>query len=128
LIEQWRGRLEAMRGLRVGINWRGNPITRYRDIPIELFESLGQLPGVTLISLQKGEGGQRSEVGGPRSEVGGPRSEVGGPRSENRGGGEAGSAIADLGEFDTASGAFMDTAGGIVKLRPGVYCGTAGSA
>jgi len=56
LVAQWREKLEPGRGLKIGINWRGRPVTRNRDIPMECFRLLADLPGVCLISLQKGEG------------------------------------------------------------------------
>lgn len=59
LVDAWRKRLERIPGLRVGIAWQGNPAfdgDRYRSIPLEQFEPLAKLPGVRLISLQKGFG------------------------------------------------------------------------
>jgi len=59
----WRKRLEQVPGFRIGINWHGRPgkgAFRYRNIPLECFAPLADLPGVQLISLQKGAG--RSEL------------------------------------------------------------------
>ena len=56
LVELWRERLANVKGFRIGINWQGRegrgPYRR-RDIPLERFERLAELPGVRLISLQK---------------------------------------------------------------------------
>jgi Flp pilus assembly protein TadD len=59
LVEQWRSRLEALPGFKVGISWRGNPHhkwDRHRSIPLAKFAPLASVPGVRLISLQKGPG------------------------------------------------------------------------
>jgi tetratricopeptide (TPR) repeat protein len=61
-IAHWSRRLRALPGLRVGIAWQGNPAVekliwaRGRSIPLAALEPLAQLPGVRLISLQKGPG------------------------------------------------------------------------
>jgi len=61
-IVQWKQRLRALPGLRVGIAWQGNPAVekliwaRGRSIPLAALEPLAQLPGVQLVSLQKGPG------------------------------------------------------------------------
>ena len=54
----WRRRLPSS-GFRVGIAWAGNPThpdDRLRSIPLASFSALAALPGVHLISLQKGHG------------------------------------------------------------------------
>jgi tetratricopeptide (TPR) repeat protein len=63
LVEQWRQQLEAATevrgGLRIGIAWQGNPKfgqDRRRSIPLASFAPLARLPGVTLVSMQKGFG------------------------------------------------------------------------
>ena len=63
LVERWRTRLAALddrpAGLRVGIVWQGNPghaADRWRSVSLEQFAPLAELPGVRLISLQKGDG------------------------------------------------------------------------
>jgi tetratricopeptide (TPR) repeat protein len=57
-IDQWSKRLPA--GVfRVGIAWQGNPaapVDKGRSIPLTAFAPLGRIPGVRLISLQKGSG------------------------------------------------------------------------
>ena len=61
-ITQWKQRLRALPGLRVGIAWQGNPAVeklmwaRGRSIPLADLEPLAHLPGVSLVSLQKGSG------------------------------------------------------------------------
>jgi tetratricopeptide (TPR) repeat protein len=58
----WAKRLQALAGLKVGIAWQGNPAVekliwaRGRSIPLAALEPLARLPGVSLISLQKGPG------------------------------------------------------------------------
>jgi tetratricopeptide (TPR) repeat protein len=59
LIEQWRQRLMGLAGIKIGIAWQGNPKyrgDRFRSIPLRDFAPLAQVPGVRLISLQKGLG------------------------------------------------------------------------
>jgi tetratricopeptide (TPR) repeat protein len=61
-IGRWAQRLRALPGLRVGIAWQGNLAVerlvwaRGRSIPLAALEPLAQLPGVSLVSLQKGAG------------------------------------------------------------------------
>ena len=61
----WRERLEAISGFKIGIVWQGNPriqqpgcraADRKRSMPLAQFEPLARLPGVRLVSLQKGYG------------------------------------------------------------------------
>jgi hypothetical protein len=55
----WAERLASYPGLKVGIAWQGNPNyrgDRFRSIPLSAFAPLAAVPGVTLISLQKGSG------------------------------------------------------------------------
>ena len=61
-VAAWQGRLENLPGFRVAIGWQGNPQyrgDRQRSIPLEHFAPLAAVPGVRLISLQKGEGTQQ---------------------------------------------------------------------
>ncbi|HEY2413241.1 MAG TPA: tetratricopeptide repeat protein [Pirellulaceae bacterium] len=96
LVEEWRERLAGIRGFRIGINWhgrRGQGEHRKRDIPLEYFAALAQLPGVSLIGLQKSLG------------------------IDERGRTSGCNPIVDLGaEFDTGHGAFMDTAAIMMNL------------
>ena len=98
-ITHWTQRLRALPGLRVGIAWQGNPVVekliwaRGRSIPLAALEPLAQLPGVRLVSLQKGPGlEQLRDV----------------PFAER---------IVDLsGELDRGPDAFLDTAAVIAGL------------
>ena len=90
LIDEWREKLAQYSGLKVGIAWQGSRTyrgDRYRSIPLSCFAPLAQVPGIRLLSLQKGPGvDQISPL-----------------RDEFR--------IVDLGsEIDERSGPFMDTA------------------
>jgi FkbM family methyltransferase len=61
-VEQWREELAALPGFKVGIAWKGNPgnvLDRVRSVPLAMFEPLAKVPGVTLISLQKGVGSEQ---------------------------------------------------------------------
>jgi tetratricopeptide (TPR) repeat protein len=88
LVEYWRARLADVRPLRIGVNWRGRQGTgafRQRDIPLEFFIALAQLPGVRLINLQKDGQQELAAV--------------------------TNSTVVELGNtVDTERGAFMDTA------------------
>ena len=81
---------ERKRRFLVGIAWQGNPTHRYdrqRSIPLAHFESLARVPGVHLISLQKGPGTEQLRDLAGRFTV------------------------LDLGsDLDNTSGPFMDTA------------------
>jgi tetratricopeptide (TPR) repeat protein len=59
LVERWRDKLRGIDGFKIGITWQGNPHHRwdhYRSFPLREFAPLARLPGVRLISLQKGTG------------------------------------------------------------------------
>lgn len=95
LVAQWRRRLEAIRGLRIGIAWQGNPTAPHepsRSIPLMEFERIA-IPGVSLISLQKGPGIDQIPTAADRFEF-----------------------IDLAGELDEAHGPFMDTAAIITSL------------
>ncbi|HEV3137678.1 MAG TPA: tetratricopeptide repeat-containing glycosyltransferase family protein [Pirellulales bacterium] len=90
LIRTWHNTLAGFGGFRVGIVWQGDPAgdaEGFRSIPLAEFLPLAQVPGVTLISLQKKDSLDRlSALGGAFS-------------------------VVDLGQqLDEAHGAFMDTA------------------
>ena len=56
-VDYWREKL-AGPGLKVGINWQGNPVAKIdkgRSFPLRMLKSLAQ-PGVRLVSLQKNAG------------------------------------------------------------------------
>jgi tetratricopeptide (TPR) repeat protein len=101
LIEHWRGKLSASRGFKIGIVWHGDPRqenNRARSIPLSCFESLAGLPGVQLVSLQKGSGVEQLQDAAARFGVR-----------------EAGSRLDD----------FMDTAAVIMNLDLVIACDTA---
>lgn len=95
LVEMWRSRLAQLPGFRIGIAWQGNPEyrgDRHRSVPLRHFASLARIPGVTLISLQKGYSStQHAELRDSFPLI-----------------------IFD--ELDTATGPFMDTAAIIQNL------------
>jgi len=60
---RWREKLSEVRGIRVGIVWAGNaglgtkthnPVDQQRSLPLATLAPLARVPGVALISLQKG--------------------------------------------------------------------------
>jgi FkbM family methyltransferase len=103
-VEQWLSRLPAD-VFRVGIAWQGRPsapIDKGRLIPLKAFAPLSQVPGVTLISLQKGPGVEQLADLPP------------------------GMAIQMLGaDFDSGPDAFLDTAAVMMHLDLIVTCDTA---
>ncbi len=61
-VARWRAELSGYSGLRVGIAWQGQRKFRtdhLRSMPLTCFAPLAQVPGVRLISLQKGYGCQQ---------------------------------------------------------------------
>src|SRR5262249_38481838 len=59
LVERWRERLSGLKGLRVGVAWQGNPRhpwDAHRSFPLARLKALAEIPGVCLVSLQKGPG------------------------------------------------------------------------
>jgi hypothetical protein len=59
LRTQWQRRLGAVEGFKVGIAWQGNqqhPLDQRRSVPLRTFAPLAGIPGVQLVSLQKGPG------------------------------------------------------------------------
>lgn len=89
MAENWRSKLARTEGFKVGIAWQGSQAfrgDRWRSPPLALFEPLARVPGVRLISLQKGLGTEQIAQLGAKFEV------------------------LELAELDDAGGAFMDTA------------------
>ncbi len=90
LVASWESRVRGIGGFRVGIVWAGNPDhphDRFRSVRLAEFAPLAAIPGVRLISLQKGAG--RRQLADAA----------------------AGIDVVDLGDaLDEAAGAFMDTA------------------
>jgi tetratricopeptide (TPR) repeat protein len=85
---QWRERLSKCSGFKIGVCWQGSPIRpgdRQRSFHLAQFAPLAEIPGVELISLQKGPGTEQLA--------------------------EAPFAVQTLGpDFDGPVGAFMDSA------------------
>jgi Flp pilus assembly protein TadD len=87
LVERWRQRLGPLPGLKVGIAWQGSSqfrLDHFRSVPLEGFAPLSRVPGVTLVSLQKGHGSDQA----PRAPF----------------------PVVTLDDLDEDSGPFMDTA------------------
>ncbi len=64
LVDRWRPRIEALSGFKVGVCWQGSPTFKgdqYRSIPLGHYAPLAAVPGVTLVSLQKGAGVEQIE-------------------------------------------------------------------
>jgi len=58
-VGHWRDRLAAVSGFKAGICWQGNPANkndRRRSVPLAQFAPLAAVPGLRLVSLQKGPG------------------------------------------------------------------------
>jgi tetratricopeptide (TPR) repeat protein len=107
LVAHWRQDLQALGGLRVGVCWQGNPghaRDRQRSFPLSGLEPLARLPGVRLVSLQRGPGVEQVAALRGRLEV----TELG-----------AG--------LDQAAGPFMDTAAVMTNLDLVISCDTAGA-
>jgi tetratricopeptide (TPR) repeat protein len=54
---EWRARLAALPGRRIGIAWAGNPgfqADHLRSVPAAALAGLADIPGISLVSLQKG--------------------------------------------------------------------------
>ena len=104
LIETWRGRLRAMSGFRVGLNWHGgeqNSDNLHRFFKLSHCAPLAELPNVQFISLQKGPGEEQIQQHADSI------------------------CVVQLGaELDVAAGAFMDTAAIMQNLDLVVSCDT----
>lgn len=89
LVTHWKNRLAKFPGYRIGIAWQGSPdhqADRQRSTPLRFFAALARIPGVRLISLQKGPGAaQLAEIAGSFEPV-------------------------QFDDLDMKHGAFMDTA------------------
>ncbi len=62
LMDEWRREFTAIDGFKIGIVWQGSRnylLDRWRSIPLAQFAPLARLPGVRLISLQKGLGSEQ---------------------------------------------------------------------
>jgi tetratricopeptide (TPR) repeat protein len=61
-VEHWRRELASLPGYKVGIAWQGNPEHLWdykRSVPLETLAPLAAVPGVHLVSLQKGHGAEQ---------------------------------------------------------------------
>jgi Flp pilus assembly protein TadD len=57
--QSWQQRLHGISGFKIGIAWQGNPKNpddRKRSIALQEFAPLASVPGVAIVSLQKGAG------------------------------------------------------------------------
>ena len=100
---RWSERIGAA-GFKIGIVWQGNPnpeVDMSRSVPLAAFAPLAAIPGVRLISLQKGHGvDQLADL-------------------------PAGMRVETLGDdFDAGPDAFVDTAAAISALDLVVTCDT----
>jgi FkbM family methyltransferase len=104
LVTHWEKRLGAFPGFRIAIVWQGSQTfhaDRQRSIPLKCFSTLAQLPGVRLISLQRGAGCEQIE--------------------QLRGEFE----VIDFGnELDSDHGPFMDTAAILRTVDLSIGCDT----
>lgn len=101
LVAQWRERLAAIGGFKVGVNWQCDPTTDYgrrRTIAPEWFAKLAEVPGIRLVSLQKGATTVAAPTGLP---------------------------ILTLTGLDETAGPFMDTAAVMMNLDLVVSADTA---
>jgi hypothetical protein len=82
-IERWRAAVAAVEGFKVGVVWQGNRLyqwDRHRSVPLAAFAPLARLPGVRLVSLQKGHGTEQLREAGrgfPVTELAGEMDEGG---------------------------------------------------
>jgi tetratricopeptide (TPR) repeat protein len=94
-VQKWKARLSPMEGLKIGIVWQGSKYShrdRLRSFRLSALAPIAQVPGVSLISLQKGYG---TEQLANLTEF----------------------HVHTLGEdFDNSGGAFLDTAGVMQSL------------
>ncbi len=63
-VEHWRRIIDALPGFRIGISWQGSKTHRgdsLRSIPLKEFAPVAAVPGVSLVSLQKGFGEEQIE-------------------------------------------------------------------
>ena len=83
LTDKWRAELAGIDGFKIGIVWQGSRdyrLDRWRSIPLAHFAPLAGLPGVRLVSLQKGFGSEQvATVDFPVLDLSGRLDEAAGP-------------------------------------------------
>jgi tetratricopeptide (TPR) repeat protein len=83
LTDHWRQELAGIDGFKIGVVWQGARDYRFdhqRSIPLAYFAPLARLPGVRLVSLQKGFGSEQiSAADFPILDLSGRLDEVAGP-------------------------------------------------
>jgi tetratricopeptide (TPR) repeat protein len=75
LAAAWRERLAGRSGLKVGVAWRGNPLhnnDRVRSMTAAVFAAGLDVPGITLVSLQKDAAAAEIAALGPEAIDAGP--------------------------------------------------------
>jgi tetratricopeptide (TPR) repeat protein len=100
---KWKPIADAIPGFKIGIAWQGSPTyigDAFRSIPLKHFAALAQIPGVTLVSLQKVAGTE--QIAANKGSV----------------------PIVELDGLD-ADGAFVDTASLLQYLNLTVCCDSA---
>lgn len=58
LIADWRGKL-GTQGFKIGLSWQGSAYSGGRSFPLAALAEIAKLPGIRLISLQKGAGSEQ---------------------------------------------------------------------
>jgi hypothetical protein len=105
LVQEWRGKLAAFPGRKIGIAWRGSPTYQadvMRSFPLAEFVPLSRLKGVHFFSLQKGPPAQEIDTLAGRLDV------------------------IDLArDLDEKTGAFVETAAVLKNLDLLITCDTA---
>ncbi len=68
----WHQEFRGVTGFKIGIAWQGNPEHQRdlrRSVPLQVLEPIARVPGVRLVSLQKGPGREQLEVLGRSLDV-----------------------------------------------------------
>ena len=101
---EWQRRLSGIGGFKVGIHWQGSvsyASDRQRSMALSCFAPLAEVPGVQLISLQKGAGSEQVAEGSARFPV------------------------LTFPDLDESGGAFVDTAALMASLDLVITCDSA---
>jgi tetratricopeptide (TPR) repeat protein len=105
LVAYWREELKSLDGFRIGITWQGSPKNtsdRFRSFPLSQFETLARVPGVQLVSLQKGPADQPDQEPERRLQAPSPSTKA--------------FPYLDLSDRLDTKGAFLDTAAVMMNL------------